>query len=167
MLHFVLIQMILYWYFVFVFECSVRPPLLGVNHYVMYGVYKPRLPPPAPRRSLVISLTGCKGHTAPSCTTALPIISYMGWPRGTNFSQLPCAAISTVDHPLGSTSLYTGSWCQTAPSCTTSLTIWPSIRCSLHPPAPHVSPYIESYTGCGSKTACCNTSLRIISYTFV
>ena len=68
-----------------------------------------RLPPPAPRRSLFISLTGCKRHTAPFCTTSLPIISYTGWPQGTNLSQLPCAAISTVDHPLGSTSLYTGS----------------------------------------------------------
>ena len=92
-----------------------------------------RLPSPAPRRSLFLSLTGCKGHTAPSCTTSLPIISYMGWPRGTNFSQLPCAAVSTVDHPLGSTSLYTGSWCQTAPSCTTLLTISLSIRSSLQP----------------------------------
>ena len=29
--------------------------------------------------------------------------------RGTTFSQLPCAAISTVDHPLVSTAVYTGS----------------------------------------------------------
>jgi hypothetical protein len=129
-----------------------------------------RLPPPAPRHSLCISFINCKGHTAPSCTTSLPIISYMGWPRGTNFSQLHCAAISTVDHPLGSTSLYTGSWCQTAPSCTTSLTIWLSIRSSLmHSPAPHVSPYYIIYRllwkqDCPSLR---NTLLRIISSKFV
>jgi hypothetical protein len=27
------------------------------------------------------------------------------WPRGTSFSQLPSAVISTADHPLGSPSL--------------------------------------------------------------
>jgi hypothetical protein len=35
------------------------------------------------------------------------LVSYMAaWPRGTGFSQLPSAVTSTVDHPLGSPSLW-------------------------------------------------------------
>ena len=127
--------------------CVLKTPDCPLLHQVAHNIYPYAVQAFPLLQSVfrIISYTGCRGHTAPSCTTSLPIYIHMLWPA------LSCnPSIRNISYTAGCRG-------QTAPSCTTSLIIYIHTR---YKPAPSCNNI--SYAGCRGHTApSCTMSLTI------